>query len=349
MVDVRRNRWSRWANVLLLAALALVGGSRPLMAAEGVSRYPHVNLATSYRVDPTWPQRPSHVAWGDMSSVAIDRANQVWIFTRAKPPVQVYDAAGRFVRGWGDDFIQRAHGLKLAPDGNVWLTDVGSHVVMRFTPEGKLRQTLGTRGVPGDDQTHFNRPTDLVIAPDGELFVADGYGNNRIVHLDRDGRFIESWGQLGTKPGEFSLPHAIVRDAQGRFYVADRNNARIQVFNQRGRYLDQWRNLLVPWGLFVADSGDIWACGSSPMTWVAGQEYLGLPPKDQLVMRLSPEGKLLALWTIPKGADGKERPGEVNWLHCIAVDSHGDLYLGDIQGRRIQKFVRQDAAPSPAP
>jgi hypothetical protein len=303
--------------------------------------HPHINLATSYQADPSWPAKPANIAWEAVPSVAIDNGGNVWMFTRTKPPVQVYDAAGKFLRSWGENDIQVAHGLRFDPEGNVWLTDVGSHLVMQFTPEGKLLKTLGTRGAAGEDASHFNKPTDVVVAPSGDVFVADGYGNNRIVHFDRNGKFVKAWGKLGVGPGEFSLPHAIVRDSKGRLYVADRNNVRIQVFDENGTFLDQWKNILVPWGLFVDGNDEIWACGSSPMPWVGDQKFLGCPPKDQVVMRFNTSGKLLSLWTIPKGEDGKEQPGEVNWLHGLAVDSQGNLFLGDIKGKRLMKFTKQ--------
>jgi sugar lactone lactonase YvrE len=334
--------WNRcrigWmAAVVLYACL-----QGPVVAADKETRYPHVNAATSYLVDPAWPQYPKDVLRAAVPGAAIDKAGCIWAFVRTSQPVQVYDADGKFVRAWGENAFKSPHGFRLAPDGSVWLTDVGNHTVMQFTPEGKLLRTLGTPGVPGCDPTHFNAPTDIAVVPSGDVFISDGYGNNRIVHFDRDGQFIKSWGKLGSKPGEFSIPHAIVQDSKGRLYVADRNNARIQVFDESGKLLDVWRNLLVPWGLCVGENDEIWACGSSPMAWADDDTLLGTPPKDQLVMRFASSGRLLALWTIPKGVDGKEQPGEVNWAHAIAVDSHGNFYLGDILGKRIQKFVRVD-------
>lgn len=279
--------------------------------------------------------------WGQMPGVAVDGKDQVWLFTRAKPPIQVYDAGGRFIRAWGQGLIGSAHYIKFGPKGNVWLADVGNHVVMQFTPGGKLLKTLGTRGKSGCDERHLNKPTDMAITPAGEVFVSDGYGNNRVVHFDKDGKFVKAWGKRGTGPGEFDLPHAIVVDSKGTLYVADRNNGRVQVFDQTGKFLAQWQDVLVPWGLWLSAKDEIWACGSSPVPRPK-KGYRGVPPKDQVVMKFNRSGKLLARWTIPKGQDGKEQPGEVNWLHAVALDSKGNLYVGDIQGRRAQKFVRQD-------
>jgi len=301
-----------------------------------------LNTAVSYRVDPDWPQRPEGVAWGQMAGVAVDDQDRIWLHTRAKPPIQVYDSRGNYLRGFGDEVIGSAHYLKIGPRGNIWVADIGNHVVMQFTPEGKLLKTLGTPGEPGEDQTHLNKPTDMAVTPEGDVFVSDGYGNNRIVHFDKNGKFVKAWGRRGIGPGEFNLPHGIVVDSKGRLYVADRSNARIQVFDRNGKFLDQWCNLLVPWGLAITEDDEIWACGSSPMVWGKGVGLLGCPPKDQVFMKFNTEGKLLQLWTVPKGEDGEEKPGEVNWLHAMDVDSQGNIYAGDIRGQKAQKFVRQE-------
>ena len=335
-----RNRPSVVFMVLAAVALLLVS-VRARAAQPARSPGPGANVSTCYEVDPTWPQRPAEMKWNQMPGVTVDGKDQVWLYTRADPPVQVYDCRGKFIRAWGEGMVGAAHYIKLDRQGNVWLADVGNHVVMQFTPEGKLLKTLGTRGEPGDGENHFNKPTDMAITTGGEVFVSDGYGNSRIVHFDRNGKFVKAWGKPGTGPGEFDLPHGIALDSSGRLYVADRSNARVQVFDQSGKFLDQWQDLLIPWGISVTKENEIWVCGSSPMA-KPEKGLLGCPPKDQVFMKFSPSGKLLQLWTVPKGADGEEQPGEVNWLHAIAVDSQGNIYAGDIQGRRAQKFVRQD-------
>jgi hypothetical protein len=324
---------------LLAFALSARGADTPGTAPRPA--YPRVNLSASYRVDPGFFQRPAGMAWGDVPGIAVDALGQVWVFTRAKPPVQVYDATGKLVRAWGETLVEKAHALRVHRDGTIWLVDNGKHVVMQCTPEGKLLRTLGTPGEAGCDPTHFNQPTDVAFGPAGDVFVTDGYGNSRVVHFDARGKYVGAWGTLGTGPGEFSIPHAIVADSRGRLYVADRNNARVQVFDATGRFLQQWQNLLVPWGLWITDRDEIWACGSSPMTWQESEGLLGCPPKDQVFMKLDTSGRLLQLWTVAKGEDGKEKPGELNWLHGIAVDRQGNIYACDIKGRRAQKFVRQ--------
>lgn len=320
-----------------------------LIPASTMPNYPRVDLATQYEVDPAWPQRQAGMEWGQMPGVAVDKDDNVWIFTRANPPVQVYKPTGEFVRAWGQDIAKSGHHIKIDREGNIWLADVGFHTVKKCTPEGKVLLTLGTPGERGIDDKHLNMPTDMAIAPNGDIFVSDGYGNSRIVHFDKTGKFIKTWGVMGTRPRQFSIPHAIAIDSRGRLYVADRNNVRVQVFNQAGELLDCWSNVLVPWGFWITANDEIWVCGSSPSGWKKDPKYptapLGCPPKDQLFMRFSTDGKLQQLWTIPKAQDGQEQPGNLNWVHGIALDSRGNIYAGDIIGKRVQKFVRKAGAP----
>ena len=321
--------------VILLLAVATV------MAQETAVKYPHVNVATGYIVDAKWPQRPPEVNWSDMPGVAVDAADRVYVYTRALPPVQVYSADGKFLRSWGDESIKGAHHIKIDGDGNVWIAVYAAHVVQQYTPDGKLLRTLGTMNKPGRDKDHFNQPTDMAITASGDIYISDGYQNARVVHFDKDGKYVKEWGEPGQKPGQFSIPHAIAVDSKNRIYVADRNNVRVQVFDAGGKFLAEWKNLITPWGFAMTKDDELWICGSSPMQWRKEDNALGCPPKDQLFMKFNTDGKLLQLWTVPKGADGFERPGELNWVHGMAVDSKGNLYAGDIKGCRAQKFVRQ--------
>jgi hypothetical protein len=220
--------------------------------------------------------------------------------------------------------------------------------VRKFTPEGQPLLTMGVSGTPGDDAGHFNRPTDVVVTPSGDVFVSDGYGNNRIVHYDRNGRFVKTFGKLGTGPGELSVPHSIDVDSRGRLYVADRNNVRVQVFEQSGKFVAEWRGVMVPWTIWITPKDEIYVCGSSPMLWgeTPDSAMLGLPPKDQIVVKFDPEGRVRGMWVFPRGVNGQEKPGDLNVVHGFAVDADGSLYLGDITGRRAQRFVRAGYAPT---
>jgi hypothetical protein len=310
--------------------------------------YPRTNLSSGYEVVPSWPARSKDLPWGAVAGIAISPSEQIWTFNRGAVPVQVYTAQGALVRSWGQGQFREPHQVRIDRKGDVWLVDSGLHVVKKFTPEGKLLLTLGTADEPGEDSIHLNRPTDVAVAPGGDAFVADGYGNNRIIHFDEHGQFVDTWGSLGSDPGQFSLPHSIALDSRGRLFVADRNNARVQVFDQAGRFLDEWRDLLVPWHIVITERDEIYVCGSSPMRWpklpIPGL-IVGIPPKDQVIMVFTPDGRATRLCTFPKG----QHSGELDWVHALAVDRGGNLYLGDIQGRRAQKFLRLEPAGGEGP
>ncbi len=315
----------------ILALILVAGCSNPAPQASGK---PAPGLA-GFRVDAAWPKRPAGIAWSDMPGVAVDREDRVWIFTRATPAVQVYAPTGELVRAWNELPHKTSHHVKIDPEGNVWLADVGFHTVSKYTPQGKLLLRLGTPDQPGEDAARFNKPTDMAITPAGDVFISDGYGNNRVVRYTKDGKFAKAWGKKGSAPGEFDLPHGIGVDSKGRLYVADRNNARIQVFDPEGKFLAEWKNILVPWSIWITPQDEIWTCGSSPTLAANEQGMTGIPPHDQVLVRFDTAGRVLQVWAPPKG----DAPGEINWVHAVAADSRGNLYCGDIRGKRVQKFT----------
>ncbi len=304
-------------------------------------------VIVEYDVDPTWPQIPDHISRkGWVSGLAIDSQGDIWFFKKGPDPVQVYTADGKFVRSWGKGNFVNPHQLRIDHEGNIWVADFGLHIVQKYTPEGKLLQTLGTRGEKGEDETHFNMPTDMAITPAGDIFVTDGYGNRRIVHFDKTGKFIKAWGKYGSGPGEFVLPHAIVLDSRGLLYVADRNSGRIQIFDQQGKFIDQWTGLIMPWGLSITKDDELWVCGSSPHWWRRHGKYPEF--KDQIFMKIDSQGRVKRIWTIPLGDIGDDKnnpdvsrlkPGEAVGIHAIAEDAKGNIYLGEIYSERAQKFV----------
>ena len=337
-------RSSHLIRIWVLTVSLLMGAEEADAQNLGYAKHPTI---TEYDVDPNWPQIPAEIGTkGWVSGLAIDNQDQVWFFKKGDNPVQVYTSDGKFVRSWGKGMFVQPHQLRIDPEGNIWLADFGLHVVQKFTPEGELLLTLGVRGKKGKDETHFNMPTDMAITPEGEIFVTDGYGNRRVVHFDKNGKYVSEWGGYGTEPGKFVLPHAIVVDSQGKLYVADRNSGRIQVFDQSGKLLDVWANLIMPWGLSVTPNDDLWVCGSSPHWWLRDGEYPEF--KDQVFMRFSTDGRVRQVWQIPLGDIGddknnpdtsKLKPGQAVGVHCIAADSQGNLYVGEIYSERAQKFV----------
>jgi DNA-binding beta-propeller fold protein YncE len=293
----------------------------------------------SYDVDATWPQKPDYFAWAQMPGVAIDNQDHIYIFTRNDPAVQVYETDGTLLRAWNVEDANGAHFIRIGPEGNVWAANIRSHTIRKYTPEGKLLLTIGEPGQAGADRNHFDKPTDMAILPGGDIFVSDGYGNQRIVHFDANGKYLNQWGTAGDEPGQFALPHSIVADSRGRLYVADRENARIQVFDTKGELLDVWDNIITPWGLWISEDDDIWVCGSCARKKEGTDEWEVLPPPDQVVMKLSRRGQVIARVPLTVTAATPGEPGGLNWVHGIAFDSYGTLYLTDIQGHRAQKFI----------
>lgn len=306
--------------------------------------YPKINLAIGYEVDPDWPSRPEHIEWRYMTGVAVDSQDRVWTLNAIDPPVQVYDTEGNFIKSWGAGKFKNPHFIRIDPEGHVWCADYGNHTVRKFTEEGELLLTLGTMDMPGRDEDHLNRPTDVAITPAGDIFVTDGYGNNRVVHYDKEGRFIKDWGELGVGPGNLSQPHSIAVDSAGRLYVGERNNCRIQIFDQEGKTLEQWRDLINPWGIWITPKDEIYVCGSSPARWTEKWGNLGNPPTNQLLLRLDTMGVVQQIWTFPLAKEGELIPGALDWAHGLAVDSKGNLYIGDVADNsathRVQKFLR---------
>lgn len=302
---------------------------------------PQSSATPRYVVDTTWPRRPDHIKWGQMPGITVDTQDRIYVFNRSEPAVQVYQADGTFLRAWNIEDAGGAHYIRISPDKSVWTTDIKSHVVRKYNPEGKLLLTLGEVGQAGNDERHFDKPTDVAVLPTGEIFVSDGYGNRRVIHFDATGKYINQWGEAGSKPGQFALPHSIVADSQNRLYVADRENARIQVFGTSGKLLNVWANTVTPWGLYLTKNDEIWVCGSSPVTKGRPGEWAVLPPPDQVVMKLNLKGEILLRVPLRKTTSPPGQPGEVDWVHGIAMDSQGNLYLGDIQGQRVQKFSRE--------
>jgi DNA-binding beta-propeller fold protein YncE len=237
----------------------------------------------------------------------------VYILQRADPPVLVFDREGKLIRTWGDGRLKSPHGLRTDSDDHVWVTDTGRHVVMKFDTQGKLLLTLGREGLPGDGPDQFNKPTDVAIAPSGEIYVADGYGNSRVVKFTKEGRYEMQWGKPGSGAGEFDLPHAIRADGQGRIYVGDRENKRVQVFDSDGRFMAQWNESGAPYGLFVDHDRLFVADGVA-----------------QRILILDLQGKPRGHWDT--GA------GDSNAPHWVCVDAHGDVYVAYVDGKRVQKF-----------
>jgi len=282
----------------------------------------------NYRVVEGWGTLPDGWRFVEATSVAVDRKDNVWVFNRGEHPVIEFDRDGHFLRGWGEGRVRRAHGITIGPDDSVWLTDDLQHTVRQFTPDGKLLLTIGDPDKPAELQggKPFNRPTHVALCPKtGNIYVSDGYGNSRVHKYDPRGRHLFSWGEPGTDPGAFNLPHNIATDAEGLVYVADRENHRIQIFDEKGGYLGQWNNLHRPCGL-GADrrNGGTFFVGEIPTSLPVNA---AVPNLGARVSILSNKGDLLGRIG---GRFYGEGPGEFVAPHAVAVDSRGDFYVAEV-------------------
>jgi DNA-binding beta-propeller fold protein YncE len=278
-----------------------------------------MSATAEYRVVPDFPQLPPGVRLAGVSGVAIDSGGDVYVFHRGEQPILVFEPSGRFVRAFGKGLFKSAHGLRIDADDHLWTTDNADHVVIELNREGKVLLTLGERGVAGEDQRHFNKPTDVAFGKDGDPFVSDGYGNSRVVKFDKTGKYLMAWGKKGKGDGEFNLPHAVRIDSKGLLYVADRENDRIQVFDQSGRFVRQFGGF-APFGLFITPADELFVADG----------------RNHRALRMTTDGKVLATW-------GQRGPEAGNFFlpHGIAVGKDGGVYVTEIDGKRVQKFVDQ--------
>lgn len=229
---------------------------------------------SAWRAISHWAKMPDGRTWGSTSTLDVDRNGNVWVFERCGanacdastlPPIIQFDATGKFLRAFGAGLFVFPHGIHVDREGNVWVADASGkdgkgHVVMKFSPEGKPLLTLGKPGIAGDALDTFNRPSAVVTAPNGDIFVSDGHGgdsNARIMRFNKDGKFIKTWGKKGNGPGEFGELHGIALDSAGRVFVADRGNSRIQIFDVDGKYLTEWKQLGRPSGIHIDASDTI--------------------------------------------------------------------------------------------
>ena len=312
-----------------------------------------------------WEKLPANYVHKDVDGVATDSRDRVYLLTRGDARVIIYERDGTFVTSWGEDiFTPRTHGICIGPDDSVWTVDDGDHTVRKFTPDGKQLMIIGTPGSASDTGYDgktvqsikrggppFNRPTDAAVAPNGDLYVVDGCGNARVHHFTASGKLIRSWGEPGTGPGQFNLPHAVFVLSDGRVMVADRENDRIQFFSPEGKYLDQWTHVQRPTDIFVDRQGLVYV---SELWWRVGQSsFVHGPIRCDLPGRLSVldlNGNVLLRWC------SADRCAAGNFIapHTLCVDSRGDLYVGEVtytyavknglvpaDAHTFQKFMRK--------
>lgn len=289
-----------------------------------------------------WPDPPisaagTPAAWnfGQVAGVATTANGYVLVLHRGAQPLMLFDPGGRFVRAWGDGLFENgkvagiapadrrpgqsgytavygaagchncgAHSVRVDPDGDIWVVDAPGHVVYKMDFQGRVLLELGAKGVAGRSRNTFNLPTDVAFGPDGAIYVSDGYGNARVVKYSAEGRYLLEWGGRGTGPGEFGLPHNLAVDADGRVYVSDRDNRRVQVFDDDGGFLAEWPEIGGNSALFMTADQRLWTGGK--LRSLDGKAVAALP-----------------------GGDGG---------HGMTVNEDGEVFVAQLAGR-VQKFV----------
>jgi sugar lactone lactonase YvrE len=301
---------SRWV-VRLCAAWSVCALAVPAV---------HVRAAGSpYSLVDKWGLLPDGQEWGEVTGVAVDAKNTIIAVRRSEPPIVELNPAGRVLKMWGEKMFVWPHGFRIDKEGYLWITDGRAadgrgEQIFKIAPDGRVVMTLGTKGVAGETPSTFAGPADVAFAANGDIFVADGHVNNRVMKFSKDGKFIKAWGKKGTGPGEFSVPHAIALDSRGRVFVADRGNKRIQIFDQEGKYLEEWAQFGRPSGLLIMPDDTIYVAD------VQDKPGISFGSAKDGVVRGTIEG------TLPES---------------IAIDRDGGVYAGETTtGHILRKFTK---------
>ena len=311
--------------------------------------YAQADLPNPYRTVESWFKLPDGRMWGSTSAVEVDRDGNLWVAERCGsnscagsnlPSILKFDPSGKLLKSFGEGMFVFPHGIYLDQQGNVWVTDGQGkdgkgQQVFKFSPDGKVLMTLGKAGVAGDGLDTFNQPSDVIVAANGDIFVADGHGGNtnaRIVKFSKDGKFIKTWGKRGTAPGDFDTPHALAFDSKGRLFVGDRANNRIQIFDQDGKFLDQWTQFSRPSGLYIDKNDVLYVADSESNTarhpgWKRGIRVGSA--KDGTVQAFIPDPEPDPDRATTSGAEG------------VAADAQGVVYGAEVGPKGLKRYVKK--------
>jgi sugar lactone lactonase YvrE len=302
-----------------------------------------------YRTIENWGQLPDGRKWGSTSAVDIDRDGHIWIAERCGAnfctdstvaPILEFDSSGKVLKSFGAGIFVQPHSIYLDPSGNVWVADDDArggkgNQVFKFNSDGKLLLALGKAGVAGDGPDTFNQPSAVIVAPNGDIFVADGHGgksNARIVKFSKDGTFLKTWGKKGSGPGEFDTPHSLAFDSRGRLYVGDRGNSRIQIFDQEGNFLQQWTQFGRPSGIFIDKNDNLYAADSQSNS----TNHPGW--KRGIRVGSAKDGSVAAF--IPDPEPNPDRAGSSS-AEGIAADREGNIYGAEVGSMSVKKYVKK--------
>lgn len=288
----------------------------------------------TFEVVEGWAKLPQGWSFKECPDVAVDSKDRVYAFTRGEHGVIVFDRDGNFLSSWGEGVFGNAHGICIGPDDTVYCVDNGDHTVRKFSTDGELLMTLGTKDQPAPrfSGEAFNLPTGLAVShKTGDLFISDGYGNARVHKYSAEGRHIMSWGSSGIDEGQFVIPHNIAVDRDDNVYVADRECHRVQVFDPNGRLQAIWSNIWKPSGIRVGVDGNVYIA-----ELLADSYYADAPDVGHRVSIYSQSGKLLGRLGDSQWGEG---PGQFVSPHGIALDSRGDIYVGEVSWTMMGRIL----------
>ena len=309
------------------------------------------DLPQPYRTTRDWGQLPPGVAWAAVTAVepapdgiiyVVHRCFENSCAGRTEAPILKYDRNGKLLASWGEGMFLFPHGATVDREGNLWVTDARGekdkgHQVFKFNPDGKVLMTLGKAGVSGSGADLFDQPTDVLVAPDGTIFVTDSHRNgknNRVVKLTKDGKYIKEWGTKGSGPGQISEPHTIAMDSQGRLFVGDRENNRIQIFDQEGKFIAEWRQFGRPSGISITRDDTIYVTDSESGPDTGARELPGI--KKGIRIGSAKTGVVTAFIE-----DMESTVADHSGAEGIGVDAQGNVYGGVVRRRMLERHVRK--------
>jgi sugar lactone lactonase YvrE len=339
-----RTRRAKLALLAVLLVTAFAGMSYGQSGDEPLN-----NLPTPYRTVRDWAHPPGGAPWAALTAVEAAPDGSIYVIHRCsgnscagrpEPPILKFNKAGQLLKAWGEGMFIFPHGATVDAQGNLWVTDAQikdgkGYQVFKFSPDGKVLMTLGKAGVAGAEPGLFDEPTDVLVAPNGDIFVTEGHsggtrGNDRVSKFSKDGKFIKSWGRTGTGPGEFNSPHTIAMDSRGRIFVGDRSNNRIQIFDQDGRYLDTWRQFARPSGIFIAKDDTMYVADSE--SW--GPDQPGW--KKGIRIGSAKDGSVKAFIE-----DMESTTIEHSGAEGVGVDADGNVYGAVVRRQMLEKHIRK--------
>ena len=324
------------------------------------------SLPNPYVLVDEWPHLPSHMnggKWGETIGVDRDADGNIWVFHRCfnnqppgaatcvgrddDPPVVKFSPEGQLLDSWGEGVFAAPHGFHIDPEGNIWATDYNGretvlgmptggrgHQVFKFSPSGEILMTLGKAGVAGNGPDTFDRPSDVAVNADGDIFVTDGHGpNNRVVKFDRNGRFLLTWGGPGDGPGEFDQPHTLTLDSRGRVFVGDRSNSRVQIFEPDGTFVAEWKQFGRPSGMFIDEDDVLYVTDST------SNSRNNPDIKRGIYIGSAVDGTVHAYIPDPDLEHAEERG--ISGASGITADRQGNVYAADVGPQRIRKYVKR--------